>query len=630
MKMKRPYDGFSSRLGHTRKAKADERARFPNRDPRNGEEMPDSAFSLDEGTQDITTIIVPKLTDIMKLEFLQRFQDTFSESFDISVVILDRAGRPITQPALSTGNSSLVKDPKAEKARTALAMKAIESGRIEKSRDGRGFLQLALPVNIQTLRAGVMLVADIPDARTDARHLTELARKLDTTPEEIQKQSRRRFDRAVAVLQFAVNALAGICHERWIIRRHLVELHTLQQVSQMLGSTRHLDELLRLIVRTACDTLKVKACGLRLLDAETGELVLKAVHGLSEAYLKKGPVLFKRSEIDQAAMDGDPVYIRDISKDPRMLYPAEMLKEGIRSNLVIGLKVRDRAIGALRIYTGEKRYFHQSEIALAEAIANLSAIAIENAKLYEEALEKERLERELTLAAQIQSHLLPSACPQMEGFEICAVNEPCRWVGGDFYDYLPDPYTSRLGIVIADVCGKSMAGALLMATARSAIRVQAEHCTTAAEIVTRANMSLCRDTRPEEFVTLFFAKLDTRTKVLHCANAGHSLPLLYRGDEVIPLEGGGMVCGVLPENTYHETDIQLESGDILLLYTDGMDEARNSAEELFGLERAGKVVTENRDKPARDIMQTLCNEVRRFVGDRERSDDLTLVLIKVL
>ncbi|HUU43419.1 MAG TPA: PP2C family protein-serine/threonine phosphatase, partial [Planctomycetota bacterium] len=167
------------------------------------------------------------------------------------------------------------------------------------------------------------------------------------------------------------------------------------------------------------------------------------------------------------------------------------------------------------------------------------------------------------------------------------------------------------------------------ATARSSLRVQAEHCTTAAEIVTRANMSLCRDTRPEEFVTLFFGKLDTKNRVLHYANAGHSLPQLYRGDEVIPLEGSGMVCGVLPENTYHESDFQFEPGDILLMYTDGLDEARNPDDELFGLERAGDIIRANRERPASEIVALLREAVHTFRGAREQSDDLTLILIKV-
>jgi sigma-B regulation protein RsbU (phosphoserine phosphatase) len=337
----------------------------------------------------------------------------------------------------------------------------------------------------------------------------------------------------------------------------------------------------------------------------------------------------RRSEIDRLAMEGKPVYVRDISTDPRILYPAEMIREGIHSNLVVGLKRRGRAMGALRIYTGESRRFHPSEIALAEAIANLAAIAIDNARLYEEALEKERLEQELALAARIQTHLLPSDCPHPEGFDICAVNEPCRHVGGDFYDFITDTDDKRLGIVIADVCGKSMAGALLMATARSALRVQSEHCLTPGEIVTRVNITLCRDTRPEEFVTLFFGKIDFKNRVLHYANAGHNRPLLFRGANTLPLEGGGMVCGILENNTYHEADLELQSDDILLFYTDGLDEARNVENQFFGLERVGEVIRANRERPANEIVTALRDEVNRFVGSRERSDDLTLILIKV-
>jgi serine phosphatase RsbU (regulator of sigma subunit) len=323
------------------------------------------------------------------------------------------------------------------------------------------------------------------------------------------------------------------------------------------------------------------------------------------------------------------VYVRDISKDPRILYPSEMVREGIHSILVVGLKARGGPIGALRIYTGEERRFHKSELSLADALANLAAIAIENAKLYEETLEKDRLERELTLAAEIQTHLLPLEFPRIQGFDLCAFNDPCRQVGGDFYDFLVEPDGRRLGIVIADVCGKSMAGALLMATTRSALRVQSEHCTTPAEIVTRVNMSLCRDTRPEEFVTVFLGKIHVATRVLHYTNAGHNPPVLYRGDAAMPLEGGGMVCGVDGETTYHESDIPLQTGDVLLLYTDGLTEARNVQEELLGLERVGRVIRQNRDRSAADIIQLLRDEVRRFIAGHDQTDDLTVVLVKV-
>ena len=591
-------------------------------DPR--EEMP----------KDITSIAVPQLCDMISTELLQEFQDTFAEVAGVVVVIRNADGKPATRPSRPTRFSTrlvemMQADASCEQSGATLARKAMESGRLERARVGRGFLRFAAPVTIQGRVAAALVVDGVLDDGTDPDEIASLARELKVHPEELRRRTVHEMSLAISFLQFAANALADLCHEGWVIRRHVEELQTMLKVSELLSSARHVDEVLRLIVRTVVETLDVKACGVRLVDPKSGELVLKAAHGLSAEYLGKGPVPIKRSEIDQAAMEGEPVYIRDIAKDPRILYPAEMLREGLRSNLVVGLRVRGKPIGALRIYSEEKRIFHKSEIALAQAIANLSAVAIESAQLYEEALEKDRLEYELGLAAQIQAHLLPQEFPEIEGFDICALNEPCRQVGGDFYDFIPETDGRRLGIIIADVCGKSMGGALLMATARSAVRVQCEHCTTPAEIVTRVNISLCRDTRPEEFVTMLFAKLDPKTRVLHYTNAGHNRPLLFRGDEILSLEGSGMVAGVLPDNTYHESDVPLQSGDVLFLYTDGLDEARNPEQQLFGMERAEKVILDHRAESASEIITALKDAVNLFTSGRDRSDDLTLIVIKV-
>ena len=581
-----------------------------------------------------TTTTVPQITDMIEPALLQEFQDTFADSVGVSVLIRDADGKRITRPSQPNRFCSLLMktmthDDLHEEKSASLSVRAARSGRIEQSRSDSGFLQFAAPVMIQGRASGVLVVGDIADDQTDKTQIEELARKMNMPVEELRRRSSQDLTSAISLLQFAASALGELCHEGWVVRRHVEQLQTLHRVSKLLNSPRHVNEVLLLVVQTMCETLDVKACGLRLLDGATGELVLKAMHGLSPEYLGKGPVPIEQSEIDRAAMEGDPVYVRDISKDPRILYPSEMVREGIHSILVVGLKARGGPIGALRIYTGEERRFHKSELSLADALANLAAIAIENAKLYEETLEKDRLERELTLAAEIQTHLLPLEFPRIRGFDLCAFNDPCRQVGGDFYDFLVEPDGRRLGIVIADVCGKSMAGALLMATTRSALRVQSEHCTTPAEIVTRVNMSLCRDTRPEEFVTVFLGKIHVATRVLHYTNAGHNPPVLYRGDAAMPLEGGGMVCGVDGETTYHESDIPLQTGDVLLLYTDGLTEARNVQEELLGLERVGRVIRQNRDRSAADIIQLLRDEVRRFIAGHDQTDDLTVVLVKV-
>jgi ligand-binding sensor protein/GAF domain-containing protein len=402
---------------------------------------------------DSTTGAVPQITDMIEPELLQQFQDTFADSVGVSVVIRDVGGKRITRPSQPNRFCSLLMktmthDDLHEEKSAFLSVRAARSGRIEQSRSDAGFLQFAAPVMIQGHASGVLVVGDIADDQTDKTQIEELARKMNMPVEELRRRSSQDLSSAISLLQFAASALGELCHEGWVVRRHVEQLQTLHRVSQLLNSPRHVNEVLLLVVRTMCETLDVKACGLRLLDGTTGELVLKAMHGLSPEYLGKGPVPIEQSEIDRAAMEGGPVYVRDISKDPRILYPSEMVREGIHSILVVGLKARRGPIGALRIYTGEERRFHRSEISLADAIANLAAIAIENAKLYEEALEKERLERELTLAAEIQTHLLPLEFPHIQGFDICAFNDPCRQVGGDFYDFLLEPDGRRSGIMV--------------------------------------------------------------------------------------------------------------------------------------------------------------------------------------
>jgi serine phosphatase RsbU (regulator of sigma subunit)/ligand-binding sensor protein len=562
---------------------------------------------------------------MIDLQRLQEFQDSFADIVGISAVIRDADGKRVTQPSTPKRHCSLVlrtleQQQKEEQSSVEISLRSIRSGKIEEWTSPDGFWQFSAPITVHGATVGALVVGDLSPEQADP--------EVTVSSTDLHRPSYAQISLAVSLLQFAASALAALCHEGWVIRRHLQDLRTLYHASDMLTSVRPLHEVLPAVVRAVAETLDVKSCGLRLLDPATGELRLMAAHNMSKEYLSKGPVYAAKSELDRAAMEGEPVYIRDVSNDRRILYPREMLREGIRSVLLAGLKVKGRPIGVLRVYAGEKRVFHESEIALAEAVANLAAIAIDNAKLYDETLEKGRLEQELKLAAQIQTHLLPAEFPKVKGFEIFGVNEPCRQVGGDFYDFF-DFDGGHLGIVIADVCGKSMGGALLMATARSAVRVQCEHSAKPDEIVTRVNRSLCRDTRPEEFVTLFFGKLDPATRMLRYSNAGHNRPLLLRGDKIMRLHSGGMVCGVLSETEYRESQVELETGDVLLLYTDGLDEARSASEQLFGVDRAIEALQRSRERTPSEIAAHLLDAVHAFTAGREQTDDMTLVVIKV-
>jgi len=202
-------------------------------------------------------------------------------------------------------------------------------------------------------------------------------------------------------------------------------------------------------------------------------------------------------------------------------------------------------------------------------------------------------------------------------------------LGGDFYDFIP-LRNDNLGIVIADVSGKSIPSAILMATARSVLRAQAENIDHPVEVIERVNQILCRDTREEEFVTMVYATLDPKRNRLTYTNAGHNPPILVRNGEVRLLKTGGMILGFLEDAEYDEYKIQLMPGDTLFFYTDGATEAKNGDDKQFGIQRLHQVVRDNASLEAEAINNKILAAIHAFVGGETLNDDMTMVTVKVV
>ena len=327
-------------------------------------------------------------------------------------------------------------------------------------------------------------------------------------------------------------------------------------------------------------------------------------------------------------MRGEVVVIPDVPTDPRFGYHAEAEKEGLHSMLCVGLMTKGRAIGTIHLYTGEHHDFTRDEMELVQSVASQAATAIENAKLYEESVEKQRIEQELALAAEIQAELLPATSPDLDGFDIKAKIVPCRELSGDLYDFI-DLGDGRTGLVIADVSGKGAPGAILMATTRAIVRTKAEEMWTAEELMDRVNRSLCEDTRPTEFVSMFYSVLDTDTASLTYTNAGHNPPILFHEGETRFLEAGGVPLGILDDADYDEEQIQLASVDVLLFYTDGVTETINDEKKLFGVSRFIRIVQRNLALDAQDLIDVIYRKVVEFAAGGAQSDYLTLIVLKV-
>ncbi|MCX6668615.1 MAG: SpoIIE family protein phosphatase [Methanothrix sp.] len=239
----------------------------------------------------------------------------------------------------------------------------------------------------------------------------------------------------------------------------------------------------------------------------------------------------------------------------------------------------------------------------------------------------ERSKAELRIASDIQRSFLPEHIPPLQGFDLAATSIPAMEVGGDFYDFIPDDH--RLGMVIADVSGKSIPAALFMALSRTIVRANATHHEKGTEVLQDANDMIAADSRSGMFVTLFYGVLDERSRSLIYANAGHPPPLLFRGDgQLEVLEVTGIALGVIGGVEYEERQVDILPGGVMILYTDGVNEAINSREEQYGLGRLCEVVRRSRHLPAQGIMDSILQDISLFAGGQAQFDDITMIVVK--
>lgn len=580
------------------------------------------------------------LAELVDVEMLQRLQDGFAEACGISVIMRDLDGRPVTRPSSQNPFCRLVMGTRygSESCRASnrKAVKQAAGGhRIVKYVCHAGLSQFAAPIEVGGVCIGTIVMGDRPEGPVPIEKIAELCRKSGITCEQltealkqVENWSEEEMTRAVTALQSIANAVAELCYQGAELRAKLQELESLYEVSKLLTGTLDLNKVLNLVAKSATELSGAKGCSIRLVDSEGKQLVVKSFYHLSRRYLDKGPVLLEASPIDQAALSGQVVQMEDMLHDPRVIYPKDAEREGIRSGISVGLISKQKAIGTLHLYTAERRKFGEHETRLLLALANQAAVAIENAQLYEQSKAKQALDRELRVAASIQEQLLPHRPPKIEGFDMAALSIPCTQVGGDFYDFVPLG-AEKLGIVIADVVGKGIPGALLMASARAGLRAHLESTAQPDEVVRRLNLNLCHDTRSGQFVSLFCSVLNYKRKHISYTNAGHNPPVLVRHGEVKELDKGGLVLGAEESEIYEEDYVALTSGDVVVFFTDGVTEALDAKEELFGTERLLQAVRESSHASAADILKRITNDIRGFTRGRPQSDDITLVVLRV-
>lgn len=416
--------------------------------------------------------------------------------------------------------------------------------------------------------------------------------------------------------------------------RRIHEQTALLNLSKQLLSHLDLQGLMDYLVGEVRQLLGADACALLLPDEESGDLAFCAASGWhSDPVAQRRQVpADERSGPGLAMRTQQLLQVEDIQASDLDLWTSDWLRaEGFRGHTLVPLIAEGLVIGVMAIDTYQPRLMDEGEVRFLRLMVNQAAIAIEKARLLQEEIKQQRLEKELAIARQIQLTFLPKALPLVPGWEFATYYQAASMVGGDFYDFFELPgEPGRLGMVIADATGKGVPAALFMALSRTLIRTTALSGRSPGAALTRANRLIMKDSQANKFVSTFYAALDTCGGKLTYANAGHNPPLWLQvaTGELQELASGGIVLGAFSDIDLKECEIDVAPGDLLVFYTDGVTEAMDADEQMFGEDRLRAAVKANPRVSAQEVLDAIVQAVNTFTGNTPQADDITLFVVK--
>ena len=430
----------------------------------------------------------------------------------------------------------------------------------------------------------------------------------------------------------------------------------LYEVSREMSSILDLQPLLDKIADLLMKVIDYQLFAIFLLDPATGDLVIKNTRGWSAeaiqhySRVKKGKGLFWK-----AIEEKRPTIVEDTSKHPTYLPKRTVDGQRLNSQINVPLLTKDRPIGVMSLEGHRNCCVDPEHERILSTLANQIAVAIENAQLYEELVSRKRkLDSDLQIAKELQLAMLPNVPPKIPGFEIGSIYLPADNLGGDFYDFFRLParrrvpmssfdsvveasisdVSSRLppnrrGLVIADVSGKGVAAAMTMAASRGAVRSAALDEEQPSAVLYRTNRRLYLDIKRNVYITLCYGVLDPAQGSFTYSSAGHFPPLLMRANgKVTSLEAGGTILGMFDKEEFEQETIELSRGDLICFYTDGIVEAFNGLDELYGEDRLEDQLRATRHLSANEVTQQLVGSVEEFARGTPQHDDMTVIVLK--
>src|SRR5437660_1299376 len=429
------------------------------------------------------------------------------------------------------------------------------------------------------------------------------------------------------LILIASRVAVGIENARLYTRttRQARTLLLLNEIARELTSILNLDQLLKRIAELLRRLIDFQMFSILLLDSSCEKLQHRFSLRFNENVHVKREIPLGRGVVGHAAETRQAILVPDVSKDPRYI-------EGnpeTRSELAVPLIYKDKVIGVLDLEHTRRGFFTEDHRRTMMTLAAQVAIAVENARLYEEiARQERRLERDLALARELQMRLLPQVLPKLRDLEVAAKFVPARAIGGDLYDFV-NYSLSRLGIVIGDVSGKGAPAAIYAALVNGILRSHAPIEPGPAEMLSAVNNSLGERRIEGQFVSIIYAVWDDAERTLQVANSGLPRPIYCHNGKVEVIEATGLPLGLFDDADYDEFNFRAKPGDLFVFFSDGILDARNNAGELFGRQRVEQIVSRAADKSADWIVDTLFKAVLEHAGSEDPFDDQTVVAIKV-
>jgi len=412
------------------------------------------------------------------------------------------------------------------------------------------------------------------------------------------------------------------------LKTSLKELAILNELSTLINSTMSSSKVMERVVAESVKAINATQGTIHLLDKDKTEL------DPFRTYIRKADETdpTDKFRLDQELsgwmmMNRKPLLINDFQNN-KQFFNREAGDIKIRTLLTVPLICKGELIGVLNLFNKKNDDgFSENDQRLLSIIASQSAQVIENSRLYEQEKQLLKIEKELEMARSIQQKLLPKESPDIPGFDIAGFSYAAKDVGGDYFDYIKlddDNWCIALG----DVSGKGIPAALLMSHLQATMRYQVQGNQKFIDTIFKANNFICTNTEGNKFVTLFGGILDVKKKVFNYVNAGHNFPFYLTGNELVPLKDGGLVMGMVPDVPYEDNSIQFKKDELVVIYSDGVTEAHNELEDMYGDKRLQDVILQNKKKSATEIALAIYKEVKEFERNMEQDDDITVVVIK--